>query len=175
MDMNEFKRIPALAEYIDGADHIDVKSGEGTLSLREFVAGLLSYQPGWMRTLWKVRVWLLKVLRQGESDVPGEDQLTAETLPIETGQEALFFTVADSDGETYWVAIGEESHLGAALGVVVQPVDGQEGMKQFHVITVVQYRNRAGSIYFNLIRPFHHLVVSAAMGSLLQPCKTKKR
>ena len=173
--MNEFSLIPALAEYLDGANHIDVKSGEGTLSLREFVAGLLSYKPGWMRVLWKVRVWLLKVLGQGGNDVSGEGQLTAESLPIETGQEALFFTVAESDGETYWVAIGEESHLGMALGVVVQPVEGQEDMKKFSVITVVQYRNFAGSIYFNLIRPFHHLVVSAAMGSLLQPCKTKKR
>ena len=173
--MNEFKRIPALAEYLDGANHVDVKSGEGTLPLREFVAGLLSYKPGWVRALWKVRVWLLKVLRQGESDVPGEGQLTAESLPIETGQEALFFTVADSDGETYWVAIGEESHLGMALGVVVQSVEGQEDIKKFSVITVVQYRNFAGSIYFNLIRPFHHLVVSAAMRSLLQTNKAMKR
>ena len=46
MDMNEFKQIPALAEYLDGADHVDVKSGTGTLSLREFMAGVLSYQPG---------------------------------------------------------------------------------------------------------------------------------
>ena len=171
MDMNEFKQTPALAEYLDGADHVDVKSGTGTLSLREFMAGVLSYQPGWMQVLWRIRVWLLRILGQGKSDATGKDRLTAETLPVETGQEALFFTVADSDGETYWVAIGEESHLGAALGVLVQPQDGQEGMKQFHLITVVRYRNWAGSIYFNLIRPFHYLIISAAMKSVLQTNK----
>lgn len=28
-----------------------------------------------------------------------------------------------------------------------------------HVVTVVHYRNWKGPLYFNLIRPFHHLVL----------------
>jgi len=38
-----------------GADHIDVKTVVGTVSLREFVAAALNYQPGWVTGLYHVR------------------------------------------------------------------------------------------------------------------------
>jgi len=167
MDTKIFERIPTLAAYMDGADHVDVHSGEGAMSLRQFTAGFLSYRPGWMQVLWKVRVWLLKCLGQGEHNVPEEERMTAETLPVEAGEMATFFTVADSDGETFWMAVAEESHLGAALAVVVEDIEDNQGMKRFHIITVVKYNNLAGSIYFNVIRPFHHLVVAGGMRSVL--------
>jgi hypothetical protein len=31
--------------------------------------------------------------------------------------------------------------------------------RRFHVVTIVHYNNLAGPVYFNVIRPFHHLVV----------------
>jgi hypothetical protein len=31
--------------------------------------------------------------------------------------------------------------------------------KRFHVVTIVHYRRWTGPVYFNVIRPFHHLVV----------------
>jgi len=167
MDIGRFARIPVLAEYVDGADHVDVKSGEGLRTLREFVASVLIYQPGWMRALMKVRGWLLMSLGQGKQVVSEKVCMTAESLPVEAGEKVRFFTVTDSDGETYWMAVGEESHLGAALCVVAEPVDGKPGVQQFHVITVVRYRNWVGPLYFNLIRPFHHLIVVAAMRTAL--------
>lgn len=167
MDISDFKKIDALNAYLDGADHVDVRSGDGNISMREFAAGIMTYQPGWMRALWKVRVWLLKALGQGKHEVPAMSTMTAETLPVVAGEKAAFFTVADSDGETFWIATGEESHLGAALGVVVEPLKNENGLKRFHLITAVQYRNWAGPWYFNIIRPFHHLVVASAMKDIL--------
>ncbi|MBC7815075.1 MAG: DUF2867 domain-containing protein, partial [Burkholderiales bacterium] len=52
-----------------------------------------------------------------------------------------------------------DSHLSAMLGVAVEPLSGDQ--KRFHVVTVVYYHNWAGPLYFNVIRPFHHLVVSS--------------
>ena len=62
--------------------------------------------------------------------------------------------------EQYWVAEIKDKHLKALLGVVVEPLPGQQ-QKRFHVLTVVYYRNWAGPVYFNAIRPFHHLVVES--------------
>ncbi|WP_218919788.1 DUF2867 domain-containing protein [Streptosporangium roseum] len=45
-----------------------------------------------------------------------------------------------------------ESHLTACLAVVAEP-------GRFHVVTVVKYHRWTGPVYFNAIRPFHHLVV----------------
>ncbi len=163
MDTGLFKKISVVADFMDGSDHIDVKTVDGTAALRDFVAGILSYQPGWMAVLWRIRVWLIAVLGQGQDPVPGKTSLTGKTLPVEPGNSAAFFTVAGSDGETYWVANIEDSHLDAMIAVVCEPLDDPHNLTRFHVATIVQYRNWAGPIYFNIIRPFHHLVVVFAM------------
>ena len=60
--------------------------------------------------------------------------------------------------EHYWIAEAKDTHLNAILGVVVESLPEQQ-QKLFHVVTIVFYRNWAGPVYFNVIRPFHHLVV----------------
>jgi hypothetical protein len=44
------------------------------------------------------------------------------------------------------------------LGVIE---DTTTEVRQLHVVTVVRYKNASGRVYFNVIRPFHHLVVGA--------------
>lgn len=171
MDLTHFRQLPWLGNYMDGADHIDVKTGSGSLTLREFVAGVLSYQPAWMRWLWSVRVKLLKALGQGKTDIPEPMRFTAETLPVNPGERAEFFQVQESDGETFWIAVGEEQHLGAAIAVMAVPQSDKPGRKEFQLMTVVRYRNWAGPIYFNIIRLFHHLVVTASMKAVLKPSR----
>jgi hypothetical protein len=165
MDRREIERLPGLAGLLDGADHVDAHVMDGTGSVLGLGAGILSYRPAWMAFLWRVRVWLLKALGQGERAVPGSVPLTAETLPCEPGARAGFFTVVRTDRETHWIVRGDESHLEAAMAVCAQPLP--DGRSRFSVVTVVRYHNRAGAVYFNLIRPFHHLVVHAAMRSVL--------
>jgi hypothetical protein len=38
---------PELNPLLTGADHIDVKSTEANVTLREFVSSALGWQPGW--------------------------------------------------------------------------------------------------------------------------------
>jgi hypothetical protein len=150
---------------LDGADHVDVHAMDGTGSVLGVAAGILSYRPGWMAFLWRVRVWLLRVLGQGERAVPDRQRWTAETLPRVAGEKVGFFSVVRSDGETHWIVEGRESHLEAAMAVCATALPDRR--KRFHVVTVVRYHNVAGRVYFNVIRPFHHLVVHAAMCSVL--------
>lgn len=161
MSTESFKQIEWLNEYMDGADHIDVASCEGGMALREFVAAVLSYKPAWMQVLWRVRLWLLRSLGQGESSVPEDVRFTGASLPIDPGEFAGFFKVMSSDGESHWVAACEESHLGAAIAVKAIPTG--RGSQVFQVLTVVRYNNWAGPIYFNVIKPFHYLVIKAAI------------
>nr|WP_321259936.1 DUF2867 domain-containing protein [uncultured Pseudodesulfovibrio sp.] len=167
MNDERLSHVASLAEFMRSADHIDVKSGEGEAALLEFVAGVLSYQPAWMRALWRVRVWLLKSLGQGKQEIPDKKRFTVESIPFSPGEKADFFTVVESDRETYWVAEGKEKHLDAIIGVVAENLDDETDRRRFHVATVVKYNNSAGPIYFNIIRPFHHIVVRCAMKSVL--------
>lgn len=166
MDRRDAGRLPGMAGLVEGADHVDVHTMDGTGSVRDLAAGLLSHRPGWMAFLWRVRSGLLRLLGQPGSVEPEPARLTGATLPVAPGEKAGFFTVSRSDGETHWVAGAEESHLAADVGVVAEPLPG--GRKRFHVVTVVRYRNLAGRAYFNIIRPFHHLVVGSAMRAALR-------
>jgi hypothetical protein len=85
--------------------------------------------------------------------------LQAEDVSFVAGDEVTFFTVRLAKEEKYWVGeTPEDKHLRAYFGVVVEPV--AENRRRFHVVTIVHYKHWTGPVYFNLIRPFHHLVVS---------------
>lgn len=146
-----------LAPLLDGADHVDVKTVEGDRSLREFLAAMFSYQPGWITFLYHLRGYLVRLLGMRQEGVPQAPHYRPADVPMTPGLPAAFFTVQMAEEERFWAAAITESHLSAALGVVVEPLGGAR--RRFHVVTIVHYNSWAGPIYFNVIRPFHHLVV----------------
>ncbi len=144
--------LPGLRALARDADHIDVKTVEGTLTLREFLHGLLSWQPGWVRSLYRVRAGFVRLLGMRQRGVPSASGVRPEDISFTPGDSASFFTVTDAEEDRYFVAGTTESHLTAYLAVVAEP-------GRFHVATIVKYHRWTGPVYFNVIRPFHHLVV----------------
>ena len=63
-----------------------------------------------------------------------------------------------------------DTHLTAALVVVAHPLNF--GRRRFEVITVVHYHRWTGPVYFNVIRPFHHLVVGSMIHAGVQGAGT---
>src|SRR5712692_2993436 len=154
-------RLPELASLLEHADHVDVKTVIGSVDLRTFLANMLSYQPDWVNALYGVRAIFVRFLGMRQHGIPRRQDrqyLTPENIPMQEGQPAAFFKVRMAREEHYWIAEVKDQHLNAILGVVVEPLPDQQ-QKLFHVLTVVYYRNWAGPVYFNVIRPFHHLVV----------------
>ncbi|MBA2680056.1 MAG: DUF2867 domain-containing protein [Ktedonobacteraceae bacterium] len=154
------RRLPELVPLLERADHIDVKTVSGSVNLRTFLANMLNYQPDWITTLYGVRAVFVRFLNMRQNGLPHRQHLTPEGIPMQEGQSAAFFKVRMAREEHYWVAEIKDKHLKALLGVIVEPLPGQR-QKRFHVVTVVHYRNWAGPVYFNVIRPFHHLVVGS--------------
>ena len=158
--MKCLEKYPELIGLLDGADHVDVKIVEGAVSLRQFIAAMLSYYPWWIVSLYYVRAVFVRLLGMSQPGKPDElPQLKAEDISMTAGEQATFFIVRLAREEEYWIAeTPEDKHLQAYFGIVVEPLDSDT--KRFYVITVVHYRHWTGPVYFNLIRPFHHLVVS---------------
>lgn len=157
------RRLPELAALFERADHVDVKTVIGSVDLRTFLANMLSYQPAWVTALYGLRAIFVRFLGIRQQSLPRRhpgQYLTPETIPMQEGQRAAFFKVRMAREEHYWIAETKDTHLNALLGVVVEPLPDQL-QKRFHVITIVSYNNWAGPVYFNVIRPFHHLVVSS--------------
>lgn len=149
--------VPELSPLLKSADHVDVKVVEGAVSLNEFVAGMFSYYPGWMKTLYRIRWGFVRLLGMKQTGIPQNVTMRPTDLPQTAGEKAAFFTVELAEENRYWVASAAESHLTAYIGVIAEAVGSHQ---RFYVITIVHYHRWTGPVYFNVIRPFHHLVVN---------------
>jgi Protein of unknown function (DUF2867)/Pyridoxamine 5'-phosphate oxidase len=160
---------PALAKVMVGADHVDEKVAQGGASLREFLAALVRF-PWWVRALFQVRGVLARLLRLRT----GGGALDARRIPGELplfpgGRLSGFTTLAFEEGRFWFAEVDQDRHLQAWIAVTV--TEGADAtQRRFCVRTVVKYKDWTGPIYFNLIRPVHHLLVwilarSAAKGA----------
>ena len=158
------KTVPELQPYLLNADHIDVKTVEGTVTLPEFLAGMFSYYPGWLKFLYGVRGGFVRLLGMKQEGLPEFPALQPEDVCMTPGENMAFFTVAGAS-EHFWLAGLVDTHLTAYLGIVKESVGN--GRFCFHVITIVHFTKWTGVVYFNVIRPFHHLVVAQMAKSVI--------
>jgi hypothetical protein len=167
--MNIFDNYPEVAKLLKGADHVDVKVVEGGVSLRQFIASMLSYYPGWIVFLYYVRAVFVRLLGMRQPRTPDElPVLKPEDVSMTPGEHATFFIVRQTREEEYWIAeTPEDRHLQAYFGIIVEPVE--DNVNRFHVVTIVHYKHWTGPVYFNIIRPFHHLVVGSMARAAVSP------
>lgn len=148
---------PDLVSYAQNANHIDVKVFESDASLREFIAGMFSYYPAWIKFLYRVRWGFVRLLGMKQEGIPKDTRMKPEDVSFVAGDKVTFFTIYAAKEDDYWLAGATESHLTAYLGIIARPT--HDNHNQFHVITIVKYHHWTGPVYFNVIRPFHHVVV----------------
>lgn len=149
--------IPALARLAGDADRLHVKSVECPKTLREFLAAILSYMPGWMRMLYRVRWLFVRLLGTRQEGVPGQLAIAPEELSFTPGGAAAFFTVVAAEEGRFWAGEAKDRMISGYLAVVAEPLE--TGANRFHILTMAKYHHWTGPIYFNAINPFHHLVV----------------
>ncbi|MCJ7772148.1 MAG: DUF2867 domain-containing protein [Desulfobacterales bacterium] len=166
MHKNKFENLPYIEKiqpFLKDANHIDVKKIDGRVSLREFVAFMMSYQPWWLVMLYRIRAIVARVLGlEKHIDLKGPIRVSPEDISFTPGQNAHFFIVRKAKEDQYLIAeTPDDKHLRAYLAIAVENLN--RDVNRFHVITIVFYKHWTGPVYFNLIRPFHHLVVSQMM------------
>jgi len=158
--MEDILKIKELEKYFEKADFIDVKIFEGETTLRKFIASMLSYYPWWIVWLYRIRKLLVGLLGLVKHEKPEKlPNLQPESISFKPGEAVTFFIVRCAKEEVFWISeTPEDKHLRAYFGVVTEPVGNS--VNRFYVITTVFFKHWTGPVYFNLIRPFHHLVVS---------------
>ena len=161
--MEEIQKYRELDIYLQNVDHIDIKTIEGDVSLRQFICAMLSYYPWWVVFLYQTREFLVNTLGLVKHEKPDVLPLIRpDELSFNSGDKASFFIVRTAKENVYWVSeTPKDRHLTAFFGVVAEPLS--DHLTKFHVFTSVRYIHWTGPVYFNLIRPFHHLVVSNMM------------
>ncbi len=141
--------VPNLQVVLKKRDHFDIKSIASNKTLIQFNEQLLTYHPAWVKFLYRVREILLNFLK----------------IPYVKNFEPVYKTV-DSIDDFFWLGVISDSHLTAHLGVLKKKKTA--GSATFYVFSIVHYHSRAGKFYFNLIRPFHHLVVHLMMNAAIK-------
>lgn len=158
--MSYLQRIKIVQDLLDNDDHFDVKTIEGDVTLREFIVGMFTYYPAWIKALYGIRAGFVRLLGMKQEAMKIK-KLTPQILPFEKGKWATFFQVYDAQENDYWIATASDKHLDAYIVVAQEQL--ASGKTRFHVGTIVHYKNWAGPVYFNVIRPFHHIVVASMM------------
>jgi hypothetical protein len=160
MNMEYILKFKALETYFKNADFIDVKVFEGQTTLRQFIASMLSYYPWWIVQLYRIRKLLAGILGLVKHVTPEKlPNLHSVDVSFTPGENVTFFMVISAKEDLFWISeTPDDKHLKAYLGVVREPLNN--AFNRFHVMTTVYYKHWTGPVYFNLIRPFHHLVVS---------------
>ena len=108
--------------------------------------------PGWINALFKLRNMLVRLV-----GLKGAENDNVKTLEhcIRTGEAYDFVSVpAKSNNET--VLLLSDKHLDAYLSV---HVESAEEHKTISAITLVNFNNRLGRVYFFVIKPFHGAIV----------------
>lgn len=152
--------LPDLAEQISRADHCDAVSCLGQADLRSVVASSLSFTPWWMLVLMKIRGVVAAILGLQHPTTEEPLTLTAQDIPQTPSKTVGFFKVHRAKENTYWVASAGDRHLEALICFVAEATV-ESNIRRFYVATVVEYRHWTGPAYFNLIRPFHYIVIHA--------------
>ncbi len=157
--MKLIRKIKELDICFQNADHVDVKTIKGEVSLRSFISGLLSYYPWWILVLYRIRGVVVNILGLVKHERPEVlPVIKPENLSFTPGENASFFIVLHAKENNYWVAeTPEDKHLKAYFGIVAEDLGNE--LTRFHVFTSVKYVHWTGPVYFNLIRPLHHLVI----------------
>ncbi|MFI5711289.1 DUF2867 domain-containing protein [Kribbella sp. NPDC051620] len=154
--MPTYTDLPELADLLPEADVIDVKTAIGPVTLREFTAGALSLESRAGQALFALRVPVAKLMRLQMTGMPSRTRLRPEDVSFTPGDQLAFFTVDRGEEEHYLLLKVTDNHLFAYLAIIV---DDSGPVRAFKVVTLVHYLRGAGRLYYNLIRPFHHVAI----------------
>ena len=164
ISMNPILQHHAVRSLIVNANHVDVKQVHSQAELREFVAGFVNYNPAWIRALYGIRAGFVRLLGMHQPPMRFKEISPAD-VPMHAGASLSFFRVTAA-GDDHWIAAASDKHLVAHLGVIQTNTNTSD--QTYYVLTVVHYKHWTGIIYFNVIRPFHHMVVRSMMQAAAQ-------
>lgn len=160
MQHDYLHNIKELSPLFEGADYTDSKTIEGNVDLRQFLVGLISFTPGWVKLLYAIRAAFVRLLGLRQEHFTCR-LVSPEEISFTPGDSLGFFTVTHGKDNEHIAAVAKDKHLDAHIVVAAAPLP--QGGNRFYVGTIVHYNNWSGPLYFNIIRPFHHLVMRRMM------------
>lgn len=152
-----FKYLPA--NYSDAYKSTFVPSV--TFTPDDLQVAFWTSSPKWVSFLFRIRNSIVKLIGL-EADKTNKEEL--EKCIRENKSYKIFSVVSKSQNET--VLKLSDKHLDAYMSIFIANQDNN--FQTLYSITVVHFHNRLGYVYFNIIRPFHAIVVKSMLKQILK-------
>ncbi len=151
---------PWIETVSQGADYRDWKSVYGRVPLDFFVANVLKYWPVWFQSFRVPQVIIASVfsMRLGPRG-------RSVAVPMTQGDHVAPFKVVSAQSDSHWIGKAEDKNLVAHVVILASK---QDMRTRFDVGTFITFRRLFGRLYFQMVRPFHHLVLSTAMAAAVR-------
>ena len=120
----------------------------GKVSPNQVMAAFWTTSPAWLKFLFRLRDLLVRPFGL-KTETDSNREALKEAL--ENGEGYGMMTVVAKTADEMVVSL-DDKHLKAWFSVCIEN-------PSIYLSTLVQYHNKLGVVYFNLIRPFHILVV----------------
>ena len=157
METNEID-LKSLDLDQEDCDYFEAKSVASSLTLPEVLANIFNYRPRWVQFLFVLRRMPASILQLKQVRWKQSPALKPEDISFQRGASETKFIVTHGDRNRYWVSRAPaDRHLEAKIAVILSSAEGEK--KTYKLITWVKYLHWTGKLYFNLIRPFHHMIV----------------
>lgn len=142
---------------VDYSDTFSVQYKKQNLCLEEILTAFFSATPRWINTLFRLRHKI--VARFG---LKTNHEATIElNFPIKVEDKIGFFEVFEIS-ETQIILGENDTHLDFRVSIRI------EKDNQISVETLVEFNNIFGKVYFQIIKPFHKLIIASLLRRMLE-------
>lgn len=150
-----------LKGVIDYVDSFSLEiNNSNNYSVDYLTALIFSSIPGWARILMKIRDIVVKPFGLNTGTVPEQNELNTD-INYDIGDRAIFFSVIDkSDSEI--VMAENDKHLSFRTSVFVDNAK-VDRIVRIYLVTLVQFHNKGGRLYFAPVKPIHKLLIKSLL------------
>lgn len=150
-----------LKGVIDYVDSFSLEiNNTNNYSVDYLTALLFCSIPRWARFLMKTRDILVKPFGIKTGIVPEQNEVNKD-INYDIGDRAIFFTVIEKSSFEIIMA-EDDKHLYFRTSVFVENAK-EAHIVRIYLVTLVQFHNKAGRIYFAPVKPIHKLLIKSLL------------
>jgi hypothetical protein len=142
---------------VDYSDIFSVQTKKQNLDIEEVITAFFSTTPKWIDYLFELRHNIVALLGLKTNS----NTIIEFNYPLQAGEKIGFFEIFEVS-ETEIILGENDTHLDFRVLVRI------EKENQISVETLVEFKNFFGKTYFQIIKPFHKLIVASMLKGMLK-------
>ena len=163
---------PQKYDYIDSFQS-EINDPNNKIVSSDVGKAFFSSAPKWVEALMTLRNKIVSVFGLKISNKISNRQQQLDDFKCEKGEQLGLFKVFEKNNNE--VILGEnDKHLDFRVSLFIENIGTHQEKKMITISTTVMFHNWFGKAYFQLIRPFHRLIVPKMLKGILEKIAEKQ-